>query len=134
VKSHHLDTSPPVIYTANAINAEACRLRIDLTMTPLVAILEFGDYAVIAFIVLVFAGASSFAARQQLDLRRLERKLDALLKHQGVSLPSRLSPEVQCLAKDPNQKIAAIKLHREQNPGLGLAEAKAELEDFIKGS
>jgi len=66
-------------------------------------------------------------------LRRLERKLDALLKHQGVSLPSRLSPDVQSLAKDPKQKIAAIKLHREQNPGLSLADAKAEVEDFITG-
>jgi len=79
--------------------------------------------------VIVLAGGSSFAARQRLDLRRVERKLDALLKHQGVVLPSPLSPEVQALARDPKQKIAAIKLHREQNPGLGLAEAKREAED-----
>lgn len=44
-------------------------------------------------------------------------------------MPSPLSPEVQALARDPKQKIAAIKLHREQNPGLGLAEAKREAED-----
>jgi hypothetical protein len=69
-------------------------------------------------------------ARQRISLRRLEDKLDALLKHHGIELPSRLSPEVQRLAKDPSQKIAAIKLHREQNPGLGLAEAKKEIEDF----
>jgi hypothetical protein len=103
-------------------------------MTPHLAILEFSDYAMIAFIVVVFAGVSSFAARQRLDVRRLERKLDALLKHHGVSLPSCLSPEVQQLAKDPAQRIAAIKLHREQNPGLGLAEAKAEVENFIGGA
>ena len=60
-------------------------------------------------------------------MRRVERKLDALLKHHGVGL---LSPEVQFLAKDPSKKIAAIKLHREQNPGLGLADAKREVEDF----
>ncbi|MGP8233973.1 MAG: hypothetical protein ACLQVW_00965 [Limisphaerales bacterium] len=72
------------------------------------------------------------AARQRLDLRRVERKLDALLKHQGVDLPSRLSPEVQLLARDPSKKIAAIKLHREQNPGLGLADAKREVEDFVR--
>ena len=99
-------------------------------MTPLLAILDFGDYAVIAAIVIIFAGGASFAARQRLDLRRVERKLDALLKHQGVELPSRLSPEVQLLARDPSKKIAAIKLHREQNPGLSLADAKREVEDF----
>ena len=103
-------------------------------MTPLFAMLEFGDYGVISVIVLIFAGGATFAARQRLDLRRLDRKLDALLKHQGIDLPSRLSPEVQRLAGDPRQKIAAIKLHREQNPGLGLAEAKAEIEDFEGGT
>jgi hypothetical protein len=90
--------------------------------------LEFSDFAVIACIVIVFAGGASFVARQQVDLRRLERKLDALLKHQGVTIPSRVSLEVQCLAKDPSKKIAAIKLHREQNPGLSLAEAKSDVE------
>lgn len=99
-------------------------------MTPLLAILEFRDYAVVAIIVATFAGGASFAARQRLDVRRLERKLDALLQHHGVPAPARLSPEVQRLAQDPAQRIAAIKLHREQNPGLGLAEAKAEVEDF----
>jgi len=51
-------------------------------------------------------------------------------EHHGAELPSRLSPEVQRLARDPSEKIAAIKLHREQHPGLGLADAKAEIEDF----
>ena len=99
-------------------------------MTPLLAILESSDYGAIALIVLFFAGGASFAARQRVDLRRLERKLDALLKRQGVELPPRLSPEVQLLARDPNKKIAAIRLHREQNPGLSLADAKLEVEDF----
>ena len=99
-------------------------------MTALLAILESSDYGAIALIVLFFAGGASFAARRRVDLRRLERKLDALLKHQGVVLPSRLSPEVQLLARDPNKKIAAIRLHREQNPGLSLVDAKADVEDF----
>ena len=100
-----------------------------MTMTTLLTVLEFGDYAAIAAIVITFAGGVSFLARQQLDVHRLERKLDALLQHHGVPLPSRVSPEVQSLAKDPAKKIAAIKLHRKQNPGLGLAEAKAEVEE-----
>lgn len=100
-------------------------------MTPLLAILETSDYAVITFIVIIFAGGASFAARRRFDLRRVERKLDALLKHQGVEMPSGLSPVVQLLARDPSKKIAAIKLHREQNPGLSLADAKRDVEDFV---
>ena len=98
-------------------------------MTPLLAILDLADYAVIAVIVVVFAGGASFAARQQLNLHRVERKLDALLKQQGIELPSPLSPEVQRMARDPSKKIAAIRLHREQNPGLSLADAKREVEE-----
>jgi hypothetical protein len=99
-------------------------------MTPLLAILEPGDYRAIALIVLIFASFASLWTRQRVDLRRLERKLDGLLNHQGVESPSRLSPEVQLLARDPSRKIVAIKLHREQNPGLSLADAKSEVEDF----
>jgi hypothetical protein len=110
-------------------------------MTTLLAILEFGDYTVIAFIVLVFSASASFAARQRLDLRRLERKLDALLKHLGIEEPPGIvltsgrpmSVDAQVLARDPSQRIAAIQLHREQNPGLGLAEAKADVEAFVAG-
>jgi hypothetical protein len=104
-------------------------------MTPLLAILESSDYAVIAVIVIIaigfakiFTGGAAFAARQRLDLRRLERKLDALLKHQGIELPS----EAEVLAKDPTQKIAAIKLYREENPGVSLLEAKAKVEEIYK--
>ncbi|MGH7970678.1 MAG: hypothetical protein ACREIC_18280 [Limisphaerales bacterium] len=62
--------------------------------------------------------------------------MDALLKYHGVELPplppSGLSPEVERLASDPSGKIQAIKLYREQNPGVGLAEAKAKIEAFFK--
>jgi hypothetical protein len=67
--------------------------------------------------------------RQRTSLRSLDIKLDALLKAQGVEWP-RLSPEVQSLALDGN-KIAAIKVHREEHPDMGLAEAKAEVEAFV---
>jgi ribosomal protein L7/L12 len=46
--------------------------------------------------------------------------------------PSGLSPEVELLAQDPSQKIAAIRLYREENPGVGLAEAKTKIEEFYK--
>jgi hypothetical protein len=62
-------------------------------MTPLLGVLEFGDYAIIAWIVVVFAGGAAYTARQRIDLGRLEQqldrlhqKMDALLKHQGVAL------------------------------------------------
>ncbi len=103
-------------------------------MTPLFAtILSFGDFAIIAWLVIVFGGAAAYTTRQRVDLRRLERKLDALLKHQGISAPleASMSEEVQRLARDPAQKIAAIKLHRQQT-GLGLAEAKADIEEFSR--
>jgi len=36
------------------------------------------------------------------------------------------------MAGDPSQKIAAIKLFREENPGTGLREAKEAIEEFVK--
>jgi hypothetical protein len=112
-------------------------------MTELFAVLDFKDYAIIAGIVAVFSGGAAYTARPDINLRRLEwqirelqQKLDALLKHQGIELPtppaSDLSPEVQMMAKDPYQKIAAIKLYREEHPGVGLAEAKKRIEEFYK--
>ena len=95
--------------------------------------LQFGDFAIIAWIVVVFAGAAAYTTRQRVDLRRIERKLDALMQHQGGSLPPQgeMSDEVRQLARDPARKIEAIKLHREQT-GLGLAEAKSDVEDYLK--
>ena len=103
-------------------------------MTTLLAILESRDYGFIAVIVMMFAGAAIVRAPRRADLRRLERKLDALLKHQGVGWPLGVSPEVQQMAKDPKQKIAAIKLYMEENPGVGLLEAKEKIEGICKGS
>ena len=112
-------------------------------MTALLAVLDFKDYAIIAGIVVVFAGGAAYTARPEINLLRLERqmrelqqKLDALLKHQGIEMPtppaSDLSPEVQMMAKDPYQKIAAINLYRQEHPGVGLAEAKERIEEFCK--
>ena len=110
-------------------------------MSPLFAVLEFSDYAIIAGIVIVFAGGAAYSARQDVNLVRLERqmrelqqKLDALLKHEGIELPppplSGLSKEVELLARDQSQKIAAIKRYRQENPGSSLLEAKERIEAF----
>jgi glutamate-1-semialdehyde aminotransferase len=112
-------------------------------MTALLAVLEFTDFAIIAGIVVIFAGGAAYTARQDINLGRLERltrdlqqKLDALLKHQGIEMPtappSDMSLELQFMAKDPHQMIDAIKLYRKENPGTGLAEAKQRIEKFYK--
>jgi ribosomal protein L7/L12 len=99
-------------------------------VTPILAVLEFKDYAAIAVIVAVFAKAASLFGSSQPDFRRLERKLDALLARQGVQDTSGLSEEVRRLARD-GRKIEAIKLHREQT-GVGLAEAKADIDAYLE--
>ncbi len=82
---------------------------------------------------LCLPAAAVYSSRKDMSLIRLERharelqqKLDALLKHQGIEMPtpqpSDMSPELQLMAKYPQQKIAAIKLYRgRENPGVGLA-------------
>ena len=87
----------------------------------------------IAWLVLVFGGGAAAAGQQLVSLRRIERKLDAWLNQQGVSLPpqARISEGVQRLARDPVHKKEAIMLHQAET-GLGFAEARSEVEDFIK--
>jgi len=119
-------------------------IALHTTMTPLFAALEFNDFAIIAGIVVIFSVGAAFTARPEIqNVRRLERqmreieqKLDALLRHQGIEMPtppaSDLSPEAQMMAKDPSQKIAAIRLYRREHPGVGLAEAKKRIEDYYE--
>jgi ribosomal protein L7/L12 len=103
-------------------------------MTPALAtVLDFGDFAIMAWLMIVFTGAAAYATRKSAETQRIERKLDALLKYHGITLPpqAKLSDEVQRLARDPAQKINAVTLHRAET-GLGLAEANADIEKFIK--
>jgi len=112
-------------------------------MTPLLAVLDSTDYAIIVGIVLLFAGGAALTKGPDLNaqllasqMRQLQKKLDALLKHEGVELPpppvSGLSEDVELLASSPQTKIAAIKLYRQENPGVGLREAKEKIEAFYK--
>ncbi len=114
-----------------------------MTTMPMMAVLEFLDFVIIAGIVLVLGGAMASRARPDEALDRLEREMgrirrrvDALLEHQGVRPPgpppSGLSPEVERLAASPDTKIEAIKRCREENPGMGLKEAKEKIEEFYR--
>ena len=63
----------------------------------------------------------------RLQLQRIERKLDLLLKHHGLAEPE---PAEMAQIRDlmrAGKKIEAIKVYREQFGG-GLAEAKAAVE------
>lgn len=102
------------------------------------AILETTDFCLIALIVIFLAGGgAAYAALQPSDkarLRRLEWKLDIIIRHLGIEYPDPrtaggLSSEVQKLADEEN-KIQAIKVHREQT-GLGLKEAKDAVEAYM---
>jgi hypothetical protein len=113
-------------------------------MTTLLAAVDFNSLALGAAIGAVIGFLSigtghgkveANVKRLSLQMSDLQKKLDALLKHQGIAMPpsaSDLSPEVQMMAKDPSQKIAAIKLYREEHPGVGLAEAKERIEEFSR--
>jgi hypothetical protein len=104
----------------------------------LFAALDCTDFIWIAVIVSIFAGSSAAVARlrtaDQRRLRRLEQKLDLLLRHFGIEVPdpataAGLSPEAKQLA-DEGKKIEAIKAHREQT-GLGLKDAKDDVEGYM---
>jgi hypothetical protein len=107
------------------------------------AVLEFLDFVWIWLIVtgvfsLLAGGQAAYARFKPSDaarLRRLEAKLDLILRHLGIeykdpATASGLSEEVKALADDPIRKIYAIKLHREQT-GVGLKEAKDAVEAYM---
>ncbi len=103
----------------------------------LFATLDFGDFAVIALLILLFAGgraaASAYLWPADRDrLRRVEQKLDLILTHLGIDYVPPPKAAWQELADDPGHKIAAVKAYREQH-GVGLAEAKKAVEDYIQG-
>ena len=99
------------------------------------AVLDFSDFAIIAFFIIALGGSSAaWAYSKPSDanrLFRLERKVDLILKHLGIEYTDpALSEEVRRLAVAVG-KIQAIKLHREQT-GLGLKEAKDAVEAYLK--
>jgi hypothetical protein len=67
-------------------------------------------------------------ARNSLRLRRIEKKLDAVVKHLGLDVESEVDPKIVDLIT-AGKKIEAIKLYREQT-GASLSDAKAYVESL----
>jgi hypothetical protein len=102
----------------------------------LFGVLEFGDYAIISLLILLFAGGGAAVSAylrpvDQVRLHRIEHKLDLILTHLGIEYVPPPQSAWQELADDPARKIEAIKFYREQH-GVGLAEAKKAVEDYIE--
>ena len=74
------------------------------------------------------AGLTILVMRVSAVAARLDRKLDALIRHAGIDLPKLAAEEAAALAR-AGKKIEAIKLYREYT-GCGLAEAKAKVESL----
>ena len=68
-------------------------------------------------------------ARIHERLRQLEAQLERLLQEAGVPAGEALEPSdaVKALARDPAQRIEAIRAYRRQT-GLGLREARAVID------
>ena len=92
---------------------------------------------VVCVAAVVSGGSATYAYVNSADrarLRRMEGKLDRILKHLGVAYKDPatadgLSEEVRALADDPRKKIPAIKLHRQQT-GASLREAKRAVDAY----
>jgi ribosomal protein L7/L12 len=80
----------------------------------------------------IFSGGDGLSADDAARLRRVERKLDLILKHLGLDAGdlAAASDAVRAHA-DRGDKIAAIKQHREET-GAGLAEAKDAVDAYLR--
>lgn len=80
-----------------------------------------------------FLSSSNLAPADAARLRRIEGKLDLVLKHLGLeyvdTMFANLLPEV-CKLADEGKKIEAIKIHR-QFTGASLADAKSTVEAYM---
>jgi hypothetical protein len=102
----------------------------------LFAVLEFVDFAIIAFLILAFAGSRAAASAYLRpagggQLKRMEHKLDLILTHFGIEYVPPPKSAWQELA-DAGQKISAIKAYRTQH-GAGLLDAKNAVEEYMHG-
>lgn len=83
---------------------------------------------------LLAIGLEGARRRRREHLRRIESRVDVLVQQLGLddSVAPALSAEVR-LHADRGELIQAIRLHREENPGLGLKEARDQIDAFGRG-
>jgi ribosomal protein L7/L12 len=81
----------------------------------------------------LFSQPSDFSRYDRARVRRVEQKLDLILNHLGIAFVETSSLPAEALAAvEAGNKIAAIKALREAT-GIGLVEAKQEVESYMAG-
>jgi ribosomal protein L7/L12 len=97
--------------------------------------MEYYIIPVLAGVLGIFVAIVRIRSRvRRSDLDRLERKLDSVIRHLG--LEQELLPKASDRVKmhlSTGNKIEAIRAYREENPGVGLKEAKEAVEDLQRG-
>lgn len=89
--------------------------------------LSLSILGLVIFVITSMTGLNQRIAHQA-TVRRLERKVDAIIKHLGVSVVDEVDPNVRELAI-AGKKIEAIKVYRQQM-GVSLKEAKDYVESL----
>lgn len=89
------------------------------------------DWSIGILILVVLGAVEGRAASLRIQVRRLERKLDLVLRAMNITPDAcdELSEAVKEIARDPNRKIEAIKAYREET-GASLMEAKQAVENY----
>lgn len=85
---------------------------------------EYNSFFLITILILLLW--SMVGQGSNIQLCRVERKLDAILKHLGIDMYPGVDSQILVLLRE-GKKIEAIKLYREAT-GVGLKEAK----DFVE--
>lgn len=93
--------------------------------------MENFTYSCLLLIVLItIFSIEAKVKRIELRTKRIENALRLVLERMEIEIPSQLSDRVKELANDPNRKIEAIKLHREETKS-SLKDAKEAIEDYL---
>ena len=82
---------------------------------------------------IIILSIDSTVKRLDRKLKRIDMSLSLILNRMEIEFPSRLSERVKQMALDPDRKIEAIKLYREET-NVSLKEAKEAVEDFLKNT
>jgi len=82
---------------------------------------------------IIILSINSTVKRLDRKLKRIDMSLSLILNRMEIEFPSRLSERVKQMALDPERKMEAIKLYREET-NASLLEAKEAVEEFLKNT